>query len=209
MFDGSQGLAALTGNEWDFRVKAKSCEHSKLRRKYQAVDGILGVDNALEKVGSGTSHFHHFKLREDRKMKLASITLFAVFAAIAWMPKAVSQTLQKPEDLAMASAQSWLTLIDSEKYAESWQEASTVFKANLTQEQWVGTVKSVRSQFGKVLSRKVKSAKYTRSLPGAPDGEYVVLQFDTSFANKKAAVETLTPALDKDGKWRVSGYFIK
>ena len=70
-------------------------------------------------------------------------------------------------------------------------------------------MKSVRSQFGKVLSRKVKSAKYTTSLPGAPDGEYVVIQFDSSFANKKSAIETLTPALDKDGKSRVSGYFIK
>ena len=47
------------------------------------------------------------------------------------------------------------------------------------------------------------------SLPGAPDGEYVVLQFDTSFANKKEAVETVTPMLDKDGKWKVSGYYIK
>jgi len=151
----------------------------------------------------------HFKAREDHKMKLASITLFAVFAAVAWMPKGVSQTSQRPEDLAMASAQSWLALIDSGKYAESWQETSAAFKASLTQEQWIGTVKSVRSQFGKVLSRKVKSAKYTTSLPGAPDGEYVVIQFDSSFANKKSAIETLTPALDKDGKSRVSGYFIK
>jgi hypothetical protein len=142
-------------------------------------------------------------------MKLARIILFVVFAAAAGLSNALSQTSQKPEDLAMVSAQSWLALIDSGKYAESWQEASTAFKANLTQEQWVGTVKSVRSQFGKVLSRKLKSAKYTTTLPGAPDGEYVVIQFDTSFANKKAAVETLTPALDKDGKWRVSGYFIK
>jgi hypothetical protein len=36
----------------------------------------------------------------------------------------------------------------------------------------------------------------------------VVLKFDTSFANKKVAVETVTPMLDKDGKWRVSGYFV-
>lgn len=47
------------------------------------------------------------------------------------------------------------------------------------------------------------------SLPGAPDGKYVVIQYDTSFENKKAAVETVTPMLDKDGKWRVSGYYIK
>lgn len=46
-------------------------------------------------------------------------------------------------------------------------------------------------------------------LPGAPDGEYAVIQFETSFANKKSAIETVTPMKDPDGKWRVSGYFIK
>jgi len=29
------------------------------------------------------------------------------------------------------------------------------------------------------------------------------------FANKKAAVETVTPMKDTDGQWRVSGYFIR
>jgi hypothetical protein len=46
-------------------------------------------------------------------------------------------------------------------------------------------------------------------LPGAPDGKYVVVQFDTSFQRKKSALETVTPMMEKDGKWRVSGYYIK
>ena len=62
---------------------------------------------------------------------------------------------------------------------------------------------------GKLISREVKSAVYESSLPGVPDGEYVVIQFETSFENKKSAIETVTPMLEKDGKWRVSGYYIK
>jgi phosphoglycolate phosphatase len=31
----------------------------------------------------------------------------------------------------------------------------------------------------------------------------------TAFQNKKSAIETVMPMLDSDGKWRVSGYFIK
>jgi hypothetical protein len=58
-------------------------------------------------------------------------------------------------------------------------------------------------------SRKVVSSEYSKTLPGAPDGEYVVIQFDASFENKKAAVETLTSMKDKAGLWRVSGYFVK
>jgi len=55
----------------------------------------------------------------------------------------------------------------------------------------------------------VSSTTYTESLPGVPDGKYVVIQYQTSFAKKKAAIETVTPVLDEDGRWRVSGYFIK
>ncbi len=37
----------------------------------------------------------------------------------------------------------------------------------------------------------------------------VVIQYDTSFQNKASAIETVTPSLEKDGVWRVSGYFVK
>lgn len=37
----------------------------------------------------------------------------------------------------------------------------------------------------------------------------VVIQYDTDFEHKSGAVETVVPNLEKDGKWRVSGYFIK
>ena len=60
-----------------------------------------------------------------------------------------------------------------------------------------------------LVSRKLKSTQFATSLPGAPDGEYVVIQFEASFGNKRASVETVTPMLEKDGQWRVSGYFIK
>ena len=58
------------------------------------------------------------------------------------------------------------------------------------------------------MTRKLKSKMYSKTLPGVPDGEYVVIMFDTQFENKKSAVETVTPMLDKDGKWRVAGYLI-
>jgi len=54
----------------------------------------------------------------------------------------------------------------------------------------------------------VKSSEYRTTLPGAPDGEYVVIQFDSSFEHKESALETVTPVLE-EGKWKVSGYYIK
>lgn len=113
------------------------------------------------------------------------------------------------EKAAVASAQAWLGLIDAGKYAESWDEAAGLFKNAVPKEQWSAQLNAVRKPLGKLFNRKVKSAQYTKTLPGAPDGEYVVIQFETSYENKKSAVETVTPMKDKDGKMRVSGYYIK
>ena len=59
------------------------------------------------------------------------------------------------------------------------------------------------------MSRKLQSARKLTEMPGAPDGQYMVMQFDTSFANKKSTVETVTFDLEKDEQWKSSGYFIK
>ncbi len=110
---------------------------------------------------------------------------------------------------AQVAAKSWLALTDSGKYGESWDNASSLFKNAVTKADWEKAIKAARGQFGAMKSRKVKSATFTRTLPGAPDGEYVVIQFESGFENKAAAIETVTPMRDKDGAWRVSGYFIK
>jgi len=113
------------------------------------------------------------------------------------------------EEAAVSATQKWLSLVDDGKYLESWKEAAEYFKNAMKPDQWEQSLQAVRKPLGKLLSREVKSKSYTTSLPGAPDGEYVVIQFETSFENKKSAVETVTPVLDKDGNWRVSGYFIQ
>jgi hypothetical protein len=110
---------------------------------------------------------------------------------------------------AQAAAKSWLALTDNAKYGQSWDEAASFFKGAVTKAGWEKAIKGVRAPLGAVRSRKVKSANFTRTLPGAPDGEYVVIQFEAQFENKAAAIETVTPMLDKDRTWRVSGYFIK
>ena len=125
------------------------------------------------------------------------------------LPCAIAQAQEKPEKLAQESSEAWLGLLDSGKYADSWRESSSIFKAHVSKEQWQNMLHATRDPLGKMLSRMLKSAIYTKTLPGAPDGDYVVIQYETGFEHKQSAVETVTPMLDKDGKWRVSGYFIR
>ena len=121
----------------------------------------------------------------------------------------VSADQSEKEGLAVGSAKEWLKLVDAGQYTDSWIEAAHYFKEAIQQNHWEQALQGVRKPLGKVNSRNLIGTNYTTSLPGAPDGEYVVIQFETAFENKKSAVETVTPMLDKDGQWRVSGYYIK
>ena len=114
-----------------------------------------------------------------------------------------------PEDAAQAAAETWLKVVDEGRYEASWDQAAKLFKGAVTREQWKQAVAGVRGPLGRTVSRKVRSRQYTETVPGGPDGKYVVIQFDTVFEKKSSAVETVTPMLDADGTWRVSGYFIR
>ena len=115
------------------------------------------------------------------------------------------EAIEAAEEATLA----WLGLVDSGQYAQSWDESSSLFHKALPSEGWVATLDSARGSFGAALSRDKSSATYATELPGAPDGEYVVFQFNTSFENKASAVETVTAMKDTDRAWHVSGYFIR
>ena len=104
--------------------------------------------------------------------------------------------------------QKWLFLVDNSEYAASWSAAAVYFQNNVTEQEWEKTLQGVRQPLGKTVSRQLASSHYETSLPGAPDGEYVVTQYNTSFDNKQSAIETVTSMLNEDGKWKVAGYFI-
>ena len=113
------------------------------------------------------------------------------------------------ETAAVAAAEKWVALVDAGNYGDSWKEAARYFKSTVAMETWEQMLLPIRKPLGKVISRKVMTTAYKTTLPGAPDGEYVIIQFASSFQNKKSAVETVTPMLEKDGKWRIAGYLIK
>ena len=143
---------------------------------------------------------------QDKAMKWALWAVAAMGAAL--LAAAALSAEEAPERAATKAASDWLALVDAGRYGASWNEAASLFKQQVTAEQWKTALTNVRQPLGALQSRKLVSARYTKSVPGAPDGEYVVIAFETVFENKKAAVETITPMKEKDGSWRVSGYFI-
>ena len=113
--------------------------------------------------------------------------------------------LAQSTDAALA----WLALIDAGDLEESWSEAASLFQQAVSAGDWERAIGGARGPLGALNERTFTGASHHTSLPGAPDGEYVVMQFKASFTRKAEAVETVTTMLDSDGSWRVSGYFIK
>ncbi len=112
------------------------------------------------------------------------------------------------ESAALKSALEWVALVDQQRWEQSWGSAGTLFKSQVTAASWAASVQPVRKPLGAVSTRTLQSAKKHSSLPGAPAGEYEMVEFKTSFANKKNALETVVLTREISG-WKVIGYFVR
>jgi len=110
---------------------------------------------------------------------------------------------------AQTAAETWMALVDQAQYAASWQTAASGFKGALPQQRWVDAVQAARGPLGALKQRTLKNSTAAKTLPGAPDGDYVVMQFNTTFDKKAAALETITVVREADAQWRVVGYFVR
>ena len=143
-------------------------------------------------------------MKNSKNCVLIGMVFMGFFISCSAMAK------ENQEKKAAEGATTWLALIDEGNYRESWETAAGYFKNAVAKQQWELMLKAARQPLGKLISRVIKSTVYRKSLPGAPDGEYVIIQFESSFENKKSGIETVTPMLDKvDGEWKVSGYYIQ
>jgi hypothetical protein len=120
----------------------------------------------------------------------------------------VSSFVLANESSGSIAAKEWLNIIDAGEYAESWQGAAPFFKSQLSLKKWDDALQGIRTPLGKVTSRSELNAKEYSSLPGVPNGHYLVIQFKTEFQNKKTFTETLTMSKN-NGQWLPVGYFIK
>ena len=144
------------------------------------------------------------RINHFRKFALAVLS-FTLLVGTAPYVRGSDHTEAAAETAALA----WLVLVDTGNYSASWNAASSLFRQHVPQSQWQTAAASARVPLGALKSRKLQSAAFMRSVPGAPDGEYVIVTFASSFENKVSAIETVTPMVDADGTWRVSGYYIR
>lgn len=133
-------------------------------------------------------------------------------AALAIAALAIGAWAQEDQNLdarpATAAAEAWLEHVDLGRYGDSWEAAAATFKEAFPRVRWEASIQDARAKLGVVVKRKLRSARSATELPNAPPGEYVVIENDTRFENRALSTETVTLMKQKDGSWRVAGYFI-
>ena len=146
-----------------------------------------------------------------RTSRVVAGTVAVVACVLAWSPAWAQH--EEAENKAVEAAKAWLALVDAGRYLESWDAAAAYFRGVVAREKWDARLVNARTPLGPVKSRTLAWKKYTTEMEYAPKGEYVVIVFRTVFYNMpkgmREQIETITPMLQRDGAWRVSGYNIK
>lgn len=109
---------------------------------------------------------------------------------------------------AEQAASQWLATVDHGDFGDSWHQSAPFFQQQLSKTNWQRALNQVRKPLGRVISRHQLGSQQHTSLPGVPEGEYLIIQYQTEFVNKKSAIETLT-LIKEDTLWLPVGYFIK
>lgn len=107
-----------------------------------------------------------------------------------------------------AAADAWLALIDSGQYRRSWEEAAVQARSVFPADQWVGFISALRSRLGALRSREHSAIQFGEVAPGAPPGEYVLLEYRSAFGNDPEATERVT-LLKENGTWRGFSYSVQ
>lgn len=141
-------------------------------------------------------------------MKLISLLLVTLGSAAPALAQQ-SDSASAAVAAAQAAADPWLRLLDHLQYGESWDSAAALFRGTVAKADWEQAVVRARGPFEPFGARRLLSATYTTTLPNAPTGRYVVLQYETQVKGDRTVVETVTPRQESDGTWRVSGYFVR
>jgi hypothetical protein len=134
-----------------------------------------------------------------RFIALAAIALCALpalaFAQAAPVkPGTVTAPIPAPDD----RARQWLTLLDDGNYAQAYAEAAPALRKD---DGWTEKAAAARAPLGAMSRRDLKAVDLARP-------HTAVVRYDSVFAHKAAAVETVTLTF-ANGGWSVAAYGVQ
>lgn len=119
---------------------------------------------------------------------------------------AANADLTKNLTASSIATKDWLDQIDKERYGESWDGGSKLMRSTVKRNEWIKILNKTRKPLGDVKSRSVLDQRTAKDPKNLPKGEYMVMFYNSSFANKPLAYELVTLFKETDGQWRVITY---
>lgn len=143
-----------------------------------------------------------------RKIARTALSVLAVLSLMS-ATQLAAQTASKADSMAArAAAKSWLGLVDRGQYAASWKAASKQFQGAVDTAKWSTALKEARGPFDPLANRTEASLHFVTNPPGAPQGEYAMLQYHAK-AKSGGDVTERVVLVHQGGAWKAAGYFIK
>jgi len=96
--------------------------------------------------------------------------------------------------------------LDQERYEQIYDEASGLWKRDVTLEQSTAVFKTLRTKLGKVESRSLQSASEQQNSGGPLKGHVFILSYDTRF-ERGSGMETFT-LIEDNGHWLLARYLV-
>jgi hypothetical protein len=116
----------------------------------------------------------------------------------------------KPDPEAVTVATKFLSVVDAGNYTETFAMFPARIRSggDALEKNWVSYLNVKRAPLGRMVSRKLVKAWFTKTLPGSPDGYYEFFHYDTSFQHKMQGAESVV-LTKESGHWQVSAYRFK
>jgi len=105
---------------------------------------------------------------------------------------------------AREAADAWLALFDANDIEATYDTAAEAFKTQVELQDWQMQAEQVKQAVGELDGRTYLETTYTDELPQAPEGEYMIVQYDTQYANLNVT-EFVILVLEED-TWRMVGF---
>ena len=133
----------------------------------------------------------------------------AAIVVLALPLGACSETNPEAERAAREATKPWLEMMDEGEYERCWDEAAPWFRENVgSREMWLAKAHETRNPLGEMNFRELNHTTYATNPIGAPDGEYTVVVYSSSW-DAGNIYETVSMQRQPDGSWGVVGYHVK
>ena len=144
--------------------------------------------------------------------RIADLLAAVLFGTLAAYAHAQGMTPEQRD--ALNTAERWLVPIDAQRYAEAWAMAAASLKDMIDRTKFRDGMRDLRKEYGRVVLRKAEKMAFVGSPPapedgGPKEGAQISILFDTRFVRNRQATEEVVMELEKDGLWRVAGYYIR